>query len=162
MSNTSKEAGVTGRPWRTRRCWLSLQGSKGFHLATFQTRLKRDDPIAHCASAYSFPGPHRVHIGTCRSSCSRSGVLPESDRCGRGCCTIRAYRQGRTCPRTDHGKWSGRKLATTLAGRRRRAVAVSPLLDPWRIAHPPRFLKFIISPRPTELRRWQTAHQNCV
>jgi hypothetical protein len=34
--------------------------------------------------------------------------------------------QGLTkCPGADHSMWSGRKLATTLAGRRRRTVAVS-------------------------------------
>jgi hypothetical protein len=71
-------------------------------------------------------GPHRARIGTCRYLCSRSSAPPESDRYGMVCYTILAYRRGRTCPRADHGIWSGRKLATTLAvGRRRRAIAVS-------------------------------------
>ena len=73
------------------------------------------------------PGPHRAHIGTRRSSCRRN-VRPESDRCGMGCYTIRAYRQGTTCPRADHGIWSGRRPGTTLAVRRRRRDACASLV----------------------------------
>jgi hypothetical protein len=90
-------------------------------------------PTAHCASACTLldsrfvHGSHRARIRTCRSSCSRSNVRPESDRCTMGGYTIQAYRRGRTCPVADHGTWSGRKLATTLAGRRRQTVAASRL-----------------------------------
>ena len=38
---------------------------------------------------------------------------------------VRAQQELTKCPRADHGIWSGRKLVTMLAGRRRRAVAVS-------------------------------------
>jgi TonB dependent receptor len=96
---------------------------RGHFAAT--VRAARGNPIAHSVSADPLRGPRHAGIGTCRSSCCRSSAPPQSDRRRTGCLPIQAYRRGRICPRAEYELWSGQKLATTLAGRRRQTVAVS-------------------------------------
>ncbi len=96
------------------------------------TKARLRGPTARCAWAYahlsedrSVHGSHRARIRTCRSSCSRSNVRPESDRCTMGGYTIQVCRRGRACRGAGIGMRFGQKLATTLAVRRRRPLAVS-------------------------------------
>src|SRR5208337_5574903 len=68
-------------PTRSQKRPSNRPPAGAFYYFTAKAQGPELGPTVHCASAYPLHRPHRVDIGTCRSSCSRNNVRPGSDRC---------------------------------------------------------------------------------